>query len=236
MEKPALTELLETAARATINERCASVLLHDVRGTMQALFSAFELLGRSAKLGGENSLRIDKACELARRAIDHHQKATLHALQLFALQPVSATSVDLGELVRTVTHVLRNDAAIKELVINVAATEGVTISAERLELQTLLSGLLAAAIDYLPSGSILELSVSREDGYALLSFGCNAGFADTRNLHQCFEQSLGSLQPSELTLLFARRFLAANGGRLEIDTVNSPAGTLRLYYPCLRDE
>ena len=40
-----LTDLYEAAARAAINERCAPAYLHDVRGSLQALFGALELLG-----------------------------------------------------------------------------------------------------------------------------------------------------------------------------------------------
>jgi len=47
-----LTDLYEAAARATINERCAPAYLHDFRGSLQALFGALELLGRSARAGG----------------------------------------------------------------------------------------------------------------------------------------------------------------------------------------
>lgn len=38
-------------------------------------------------------------------------------------------------------------------------------------------------------------------------------------------------QPKELTLLFARDFLAANGGRLTVDTGAQPQGSLTMYYP-----
>lgn len=52
MNELGLTDLYEAAARATINERCAPAYLHDVRGSLQALLGALELLGRSARAGG----------------------------------------------------------------------------------------------------------------------------------------------------------------------------------------
>ncbi len=66
MNELTLPDLYEVAARASINERCAHSYLHDVRGTMHALFSAVELLGRSAQGAGGNQERIHKACDLAR--------------------------------------------------------------------------------------------------------------------------------------------------------------------------
>jgi len=229
-----LPDLVEAAARATINERCASAFLHDVRGTMQALFSAFELLGRSAKLGGDNSLRVEKACDLARRAITRHEKSTLDMLQLLTLQHCAAVAVDLGELVNEVTHFLRNDAAGKDLTLRTSCVPNLTVWAERNRLRTLLVGLLTAAIDAAPSGSELPLAVRREGHDAVVCIGSTAAFDEIPNPPQPIDWHSRPLHARELTLVFARQFLEANGGRLKIDAVG-PHRALNLYYPCLEN-
>ncbi len=226
-----LPDWVEAAARATINERCASAFLHDIRGTMQALFSAFELLGRSAKLSGDNSLRVEKACDLARRAITRHEKSTLDMLQLLTLQHCPAVAVDLGELVNEVIHFLRNEAAGKDLALRVSSVPSLTVWAERNRLQTLLVGLLTAAIDAAPSGSELPLAVRREGNDAVVCIGSAAAFDEIDPPSQPLDWH-SPLHPRQLTLVFARQFLEANGGRLEIATVG-PHGALNLYYPCL---
>jgi signal transduction histidine kinase len=225
-----LPDLYEAAARATINERCALAYLHDIRGSMQALFSALELLGRSAKAGCGNPERVEKACELARRAITHHEKSTIGALQILTLQPAEATAVDVGALLTEVVHFLRNDAANKGVVMSVGGTEGLSVLAESAKLQTLLVGLLAASIDDAPPGTSLQLSFGRCNDSAVVSVGSNAGYGGTQEAMVSLDPQ-NRFQPKELTLLFARRFLAANGGRLEIDPSASPHGELRLYYP-----
>ena len=226
-----LPDLYTVAARASINERCAPAFLHDVRGTMQALFSAFELLGRSAKMGGANPLRVEKACDLARRAITQHEKSTLDVLQLLTLQRHAACLVDLSELATEVTHFLRNDAAAKNVSLVMNRTAPVTISVERSKLQNLLVGLVTAAIDAAPEGAELPVTVSREGEHVVFSIDCHTAFGAARNVDELFDQPLRPLHSGELTLLFARQFLAANGGRLQIDGSDPMRLVARLFYP-----
>jgi hypothetical protein len=213
-----------------INERCAPSYLHDIRGSMQALFSALELLARSAKSGSGNPERVEKACELARRAISHHEKSTLEALQILTLQHVDVAAVDVLSLAGEVVHFLRNDAANKDVVVKVTGTQGVVILAERPRLQTALVGLLTAAIDEIPPGLLL-LSIDRVGDNAVISTDSDAGYEEIAGNDDLWTYPHCRLPSKDLTLLFVRQFLAANGGRLEIDAAAPPRGAMHLYYP-----
>jgi hypothetical protein len=226
------SDLLETAARATIIERCAPAYLHDVRGSMQALFGALELLGRSAKSGCD-PVRVEKVCDLARRAISNHEKLTMGVLQILTLQHVEAAVLEVGMLLSEVAHFLRNEAAAKEVVITVSKAAELYISAECARFQTLLVGLIADAIDDVPPGTELKLSTERRDNDAVISIGSDAGYGEIRGTQPLSWRSQGRLHPRELTLLFARQLLTAKGGRLEIDPGPPPSGALHLYYPCI---
>jgi signal transduction histidine kinase len=221
-----LPDLYELAARATINGRCATAYLHDIRGSMQALFSALELLGRSARKGGADLDRVEKACALARRAIVFHEKSTLDALHILTLHDAESARVNVVALMQDVIHFLRNDAANKEVTVTLLGTASPSVAATRARLQTLLVGLVADAIDATPTGTELPITVNSEDGFMVITIGSNAGYAiDT------VDDDLSR----DLTLHFARQFLSDNGGRLEIDTVTAPQGSLRLYYPIQAD-
>jgi signal transduction histidine kinase len=230
-----LSDLYEVAARATINGRCATAYLHDVRGSMQAIFSALELLGRSARKSGTDLDRIEKVCALARRAISSHEKSTLEVFQMLTLQDADYIAVDVGGVMREVVHFLRNEAAKKELAITLSTTDVLPIAAERARLQTLLVGLLTAAIDAVPAGAQLPVSVTSEGKFAVISLGSNAGYASSRDTDDPWNIPTQQLLPHELTLPFARQFLAGNGGRLEIDAAVLPHGSLRLYYPMMAE-
>jgi signal transduction histidine kinase len=166
-----LSDLYEVAARATINERCATAYLHDIRGSMQALFSAMELLGRSARKSGSNLDRVEKACALAQRAISFHEKSTLDVLHMLTLQDAESATVDVSALMNDVVHFLRNEAANKEVTVSLHSTATLSVAAERARLQTLLVGLVADAIDATPAGTELRITVGSEDSFALSPLG-----------------------------------------------------------------
>ncbi|HWS68474.1 MAG TPA: hypothetical protein VN325_37370 [Steroidobacteraceae bacterium] len=226
-----LTDLYEAAARATINERCAPAYLHDIRGSMQALFGALELLGRSARAGGGDLARVEKACDLVRRAINRHEKSIIDALQVLTSRQSMAAVVEVGALTRDVVHFLRNDATNKAIRITVASSQGLNVWADRARLQTLLAGLLTAAIDETRVGGELPISIDRVGDDVAVSIGSHAGYDDIHAAPDLWRRPSLRFQPKELTLLFAREFLAANGGRLTVDHGVQPQGSLTMYYP-----
>jgi hypothetical protein len=226
-----LPDLYEAAARATINERCAPAFLHDVRGSLQALFGALELLGRSARSGGGDLARVEKACDLARRAISRHEKSTIDTLQVLASQQSAAGILEVGALTRDVVHILRNEAGNKAVRITVASSDDLNVWADRATLQTLLAGLLTAAIDETPAGAELPVSIARVGNDVAVRIGSHAGYEDIHAPPDFSRRPDPRFQPKELTLLFAHRFLAANGGRLEINNGTLPLGSLTMSLP-----
>lgn len=240
-----LPELFELAARASINQRYAPSLLHDVRGSMQALFSAIELLSRSARNPGDHE-RIERACDLARRAIHQHEQTTISTLQLVTQQPSDGSTFDLRLLLAEVARFLHDESAAKEISIAVDVQQEIHVAAERSRLKTLLIGLLGAALDAIPRGSrgvTLPVTLEQSGDEAVIRLGSNAGYA-SRASHcgtnhadpdadadALDHLTAGRLARNELTLAFARRFLQAGGGRLEIDAVGTPGGSLQIFYP-----
>jgi hypothetical protein len=227
-----LSEVYEIAARARINERCAMAYLHDIRGSMQALFSAIELLSRSARSADGDHARIDKACALAKRAVNNHEKATLDALQALTLQQTDPTSVEVGTLVTQVVHFLRNEASIKSVSVTVAGGEAATILTDRTKFQALLVGLITAAIDETPAGQELRISTGHRGDDALISIDCDAGYSGG-HIAAPPDLASGRMSSKELTRAFAQRFLSANGGRMEANPDDGPRGSLKLIYPAL---
>ena len=195
-------DIYEAAARANINERFAPTSLHDVRGTMQALFSALQLLLRSAQSGAD-PLRVEKACDLAKRAMAHHEKSTTEVLQLLTLERTEAVNIDLNRLVLDVAHFLRNEAAVKGVKLSVAPSADLAITVERGKLHTLLVGLLAAGIDTLAAGEELHVSTLREDGDAVVAISSDAGFADFLSNEDSWETTTG-LDSSQRSHVFVR--------------------------------
>ena len=205
------SDVFEAAARATINERCAAAFLHDIRGSMQAVFSAFELLGRSARMGGGDAARVERVCDLAKRAITQHEKSTMEILQLLTLQPSDVVTLELQSLLREAVHFLRNDASAKGVVLQVAAETAAYVSVARAKLQTMLVGLLASAIDYTAPATnlLIEVRVAGAEAAVVIP----------------------AAGESELTLKFAQHLMSSSGGRLQLEPCSGPHPRLILYFP-----
>ncbi len=226
-----LTDLYEAAARATINERCAPAFLHDFRGSLQALFGALELLQRSARAGGGDLARVEKACDLARRAINCHEKSMIDLLEALTSQQSPTAAVEVEALTREVLHFLRNDAANKAIHMTVTSSENLVVWADRAKLQTLLAGLLTAAIDETPVRGELPITIDRVGDDVAVTIGSHAGYDEAHAIPDLSQCPYLRFRPKELTLLFARDFLAANRGRLTVDNSMQPQGALTIYYP-----
>jgi signal transduction histidine kinase len=219
-------DVLETAARATINRRFAASYAHDVRGTLQALYSALELLARSAQ--GGNAAKIEKAHDLARRAMGNHERLTMDVLSSLSQESSKAAEADLGGLVADVVTFLRNDAAAKGVKL-IGTRSNVLVSAPRAELRTLLIGLVAAVIDAAPSGSEVHIATAADGADAVVTIDSPPGSGLLRATGNSRMDEAG-LSANDLTFRFAQHFLAAHGGRL-VTAGTESRGSLRMYYP-----
>lgn len=224
MNEVELPDIYEAALRAAVNQRCAAAHAHDIRGTLQALVGAVELLCRSTRAAGADPRRTEKACELARRAVSHHERAMMELFQLLTFQPTEPVTADPDALVDGIVHLLRNEAGARQVVIRTQVAAGVNLPVERGRLHALLTALVAAAIDASPPGAELDLSIARRDGLAIIALasfgGCSGRGARSRWL------------PEDLAFIVARQFMSAHGGRLEVDSDEPLSGTMRLCFPC----
>jgi len=203
------------AARATIQRRCADAHLHDVRGSLQALFGALELLCRVAK-GSADPARAEKACELARRAMGHHEKTTLELFRLLTFQSDGIREHDLHSLVDGVAHLFRNDVAARGLSLQLIETSQTAVRADRGALHAAVAALLSVAVDSSAPASSVRLLVGDDPEAVLTLEFMPAGAA-----------------PGEDALIDAAgRLLAENGGHVDdIRAHEPPRRTLRVMLP-----
>ena len=225
-----LPDLLARAAQASLNRRYAAGFLHDARGGLQAVFSAFELLSRAATLGADPA-RVAKACALARRAISSHEKATLEMLQLLTFQCAEAVA-EVGALLREAIHFVRNEAATRQITVTLSHIDALSVSTERGSFKTLLTGLLTAALDRSAAGAELLVTATRHGEDAWVSIASPAGYGSMIMPDELGNQPLARMSSEELTMWYAKEFLQRRRGRVELSAAAaSPA--LNLYYPAL---
>jgi signal transduction histidine kinase len=224
-------DVLDAAVQMLINERCRRAYLHDMRGGLQAIYSSFEVLARTAKHGTPNAMLIDSASSIARRAMANHEQALIDIANQVMGPEDAPGIVDLASLVKQAQQFLHNDALSKGITLAFSGSDDVLVFSQRSKLRSLLLGLLALGIDGLGSGAELQVELSRADGYALLELRFDLIYHTIREAEDLLCQVPGDLRPQELVLGFARRWIMANGGRVDIHTPVGGQSKLQIYYP-----
>jgi hypothetical protein len=229
MKSVSFTQAMEAAAFGLVGQRCRQAYIHDIRGGLQALGSAIELLARSAKSPAQHSALLEKASALAQRAMATHEQVVIDIVQGMAPIDERATVVNLGDLIREAVHFLRNDAVAKSITLHSTLAAGVCISTEPLKCRLLIIGLIVMAIDTLAAGSVIDIRVAHSGSEALLEFKSAAPYSQIRDPSDLWA-GLDSVPPGELMLAVTSRWVCTNGGRIQLDLADSP-GELRIYYP-----
>ena len=97
-----------------VNGRCRRAYLHDLRGGLQAISGAFELLARLARTGRSDPALVDRASAIARSALANHEGAIVEMLKQVVPAEEPTGTVDFGELIDETLQFLRNDIALSK--------------------------------------------------------------------------------------------------------------------------
>ncbi|MEP6546826.1 MAG: hypothetical protein ABJD53_05120 [Gammaproteobacteria bacterium] len=223
-------DLLEAAAYALISERCRPSYLHDVRGGLQAVHGAIELLVRAAKDPG-NAALAEKAAGLARSAMLNHEKSLVELLEQIAPRHELATAINVGELVGDTLQFVRNDAASKSITLRLQRSPDLNVLAEAHKFRFLILGLTITLTDGLPGGTIVDVKVMRSDTHVLIEFSSIVACASILRPEDLLGSGRQLPSPPELILSLTRAWASANGGSVELTADSQSPNAVRLYYP-----
>ena len=225
------SDMLEAAAYALVGARCRQSYLHDVRGGMQALRSAIELLARAASIQGVDRPLAEKASGLARSAVSKHEKSLVELVNQLAPQGGTAATVNVGELVSDALRFLRNELAAKSITFRAEAAPDVLVFAETDKFRLLILGLISTLVDELAPGGVVDLTVARSDSNALVEFRAAMPCAFIRNPEELLRPPSTVASAFELLLAVTQRWASDHGGRVELSTGSQSPDALRLHYP-----
>jgi hypothetical protein len=229
-------DVLEAAVQTLINDRCRRAYIHDMRGGLQAIYNSFELLARSAKNGTQNAALIDGAASMVKRAMANHEQALLDIVNHVIGPEGTAEVVDLGQLIHEAQQFLRNDALSRGIVLRLSGQQNVLVAAQRNKLRSLILGLLLVGIDALPAGAELQVELSVVESFALLELRSELTYGAILEPEQLLSRPSADLRSQELVLGFARHWITARGGRVEVHSPIDGQTGLRVYYPLVAAE
>jgi len=215
--------LADGAARAWVAARCQRAYLHEVRGGLQALSGAFELLARLARTRDGDAGVVDRATSIAKRALANHEAAMIELIKQITAAADEQESVDLTALIEDVLRFLRNDISARQLEIRFErdGSQRMCVDVPRHQLRLLLLGLISRQIDSIPPRSALSLRLAVRDGQATLELGSPGGMRPAREAV--------SEEEADRVLDWAQHWSAARGGGLE--PVEGSSGMLRWHLP-----
>ncbi len=219
-------DVLGAAAYALVSERCRQSYLHDIRGGLQTLNSAVELLIRAANSPAENTALAEKASVLARRAVQKQEKLLLDLLNDLTPQTETASRVNIGELMSEVLRFVANDVAGKSVSIRLQSATELCVLVERHKFRLLILGLVCMLADDLAPGSVVEVTIARSASHALIEFLSSVARSSLHEAKSPWESTAAMSSPGELLLALTRQWTVANGGGLEL----SPTA-IRIRYP-----
>jgi signal transduction histidine kinase len=223
-------DVLDAAVQTLINERCSRAYMHDMRGGLQAIYSSLELLARSAKQAAQNPALVDGAASIAKRAMANYEQSMIAIVNQVTGPGDAPAVLNLSTLVQQAQQFLRNDALGKQIALGLSGRNDLLVFGEPNKLRSVILGLLALGIDASPTGAELHVELSAAEAFAVLELCSQVTYddavreADPPCCHVTHT-------PQELVLGFARRWLTANGGRMEVPCASAARSGLRLFYP-----
>jgi hypothetical protein len=231
-----LSDVLAAAAYALIAERWQQAYIHDMRGGLQTLRNAVELLSRAAKIPGDNPAALEKSAALAKRAMDSHEKSLTSLVHQLTPPDEAAVSMNLGELAGEVLRFLRVGASIKSIVLTPDMIPDAMIVAQPYKCRLLILGICTALIDGLDPGATIEVVVARSESDVVMEFRSALPCPVIRNPEELWHSAGSTLPSYGLMVALGSQWAGAKGGRVDCRRLAELQNSLRICYPAARGE
>ncbi|MBI2218878.1 MAG: hypothetical protein HYU51_16455 [Candidatus Rokubacteria bacterium] len=225
-------QLRVTERLAAIGEVSATVV-QGIRHPLASIRAAAEV---ALDLRGDHHA-VDKRLRTVIAEVDRiggWLRILLDSVRPFELH---ATPLDINRIVKDVLPLLRHQTAATGLAVVERLAEGLPkASADEVQLEQALLGILENAVEASPDGGTLEVTTERatmdaSDAVAVMVRDHGEGIPAER-LASVFEPFFTTkLQRSGLGLSFARRVVERHGGRVEIDSQVGAGTTVRVVLP-----
>lgn len=226
-------EMLEAAAYGLISGRCRQAYLHDMRGELQTLHSAIELMIRACKGASGNAGVGEKASSLAKRTLATYEYSIVKLVDQMAPQSEARCPVDVAELASGVVRFVRNDAARKSVSLAVHCTPPLAVTGEPNKFRLYLLGLITATLDAVAPRSVIEVTTRRSGGDAVIEVISDMGGETIVDSESLWNHAQPDVVPYVFFMTLAKEWITANGGQLDNTRDNPPQNVLRILYPAV---
>jgi PAS domain S-box-containing protein len=249
-QRKRLEEQLRQSQKMEAIGRLAGGVAHDFNNVLTAIFGFTEML--LERFGHEPAARSD--LEEIRGAADRAAKLTRQLLAFSRHQVVSASLIDLNELVLGMVRLLRRLIGEDIILVTSLAAQLARIKADPAQLDQVIMNLVINARDSMASGGRIEvrtLGVSAVEAdarqglgevpgdFVLLEVsdtGCGIGPEVIEHIFEPFFTTKEQGRGTGLGLATVYGIVRQSGGQIRVHSVPGQGATFRLYFPAARGE
>lgn len=208
--------LQASALRAQILERCRRTLNHDLNNSVQSIHSGLELLSKCVNSPGALRVTPQECLNLLQQQFANLQTTFRNLLNDIAEPPGEPEIVDLSAMLHSALQALRHERALSKAAVHVDA--GLSVSARKVNLRSILFGALFDAIDHLPPNTSLSVRVVGHERLARLEVRVDGPLGASQSQDAALSELLNGL-------------VRAEGGALQVE--RAPAHyVLVMTLPC----
>jgi signal transduction histidine kinase len=227
--QPSLSEasLERYALDAMILARCRRPLGHEMKNSVQGLYSGIEILNKAIDGAGKSRIAPADCLPLLRRQLDGLQEALHRILDDVAPQPAGPSDIDLVELVRDVARFLMSDAAVAGVRLELDLPQRAIAVATLAIVRRVLLGFFLDAIDAMRNtGGALRVKVSAAGaGVAIELRDSRTGAASTAAAADYVRIDAALLRR------IAARLMQAEGGTCSIESNAADGCAVHITLP-----
>jgi signal transduction histidine kinase len=223
-----------------LKDEFVALVSHELRTPLTSIRGYLELI-REGKGG-----RVTKKQERFLEVMNRNSERLLRLVSdlLFVAQAESGNvaleleQLDLADVTKESVDATRPLAAKRAIALNLASADELRVSADRARLVQLLDNLLSNAVKFTPEGGRVDVTVSAQNGHAVLEVA-DSGIGIPRGeqgrlFDRFFRASTATAQAvpgTGLGLAIAKAIVDAHGGRIDVESDEGSGSTFRVELP-----
>jgi PAS domain S-box-containing protein len=226
-----------------LKDEFVALVSHELRTPLTSIRGYLELI-REGK-GGKVTKKQERFLEVMNR--NSERLLRLVSDLLFVAQAESGNvaleleQLDLADVAKETVDATRPLAETKAIALNLESDDELQVVADRARLVQLLDNLLSNAVKFTPAGGRVDVTVSAENGHAVLEVA-DSGIGvpqseQDRLFDRFFRASTATRQAvpgTGLGLAIAKAIVDAHDGRIEVESDEGSGSTFRVQLPVRR--
>jgi signal transduction histidine kinase len=164
-QHPGFETVLRDALHAQTMVRCRSAFVHDVKSATQAIYWAIDLLKKtvaSSPIEGELRVKQEKYLGWCKQELENLQRVVQRVLSETTPEDGEREVLDLSALLMELGKLIGDEAALIEVELQLDLPADSHVEGFRNQLRQLFLGLMLDALDAMPDGGKLRITLKNE--------------------------------------------------------------------------